>query len=185
MVSRMFHLVTRTWNPITGCEHSCSYCWARRLAETKLRNTKKYRDGFTPKFHPNELRKSFKPGGFVFVSDMGDMFGDWVPDEWVLKVLNVIRRYPRTDFLFLTKNPFRYVKLLERYGNIFDDNMVFGTTVETLDDDLYNAYRVSRAYPPSLRLQWLGIFVKKYGDCLLYTSPSPRDLSTSRMPSSA
>ena len=27
-------------------------------------------------------------------------------------------------------------------------------------------------------------FMKKYG-CLLYTSPSPRDLSTSRMPSSA
>ena len=25
----------------------------------------------------------------------------------------------------------------------------------------------------------------KYGTCLLYTSPSPRDLSTSRMPSSA
>ena len=25
----------------------------------------------------------------------------------------------------------------------------------------------------------------KYRDCLLYTSPSPRDLSTSRMPSSA
>ena len=25
----------------------------------------------------------------------------------------------------------------------------------------------------------------KYGNCLLYTSPSPRDLSTSRMPSSA
>ena len=25
----------------------------------------------------------------------------------------------------------------------------------------------------------------KYYDCLLYTSPSPRDLSTSRMPSSA
>ena len=25
----------------------------------------------------------------------------------------------------------------------------------------------------------------KGGDCLLYTSPSPRDLSTSRMPSSA
>ena len=24
-----------------------------------------------------------------------------------------------------------------------------------------------------------------YGNCLLYTSPSPRDLSTSRMPSSA
>jgi len=28
-------------------------------------------------------------------------------------------------------------------------------------------------------------FEPKYEDCLLYTSPSPRDLSTSRMPSSA
>ena len=34
-----------------------------------------------------------------------------------------------------------------------------------------------------------GVTVREYGqllkDCLLYTSPSPRDLSTSRMPSSA
>ena len=28
-------------------------------------------------------------------------------------------------------------------------------------------------------------FYEKYRICLLYTSPSPRDLSTSRMPSSA
>ena len=28
-------------------------------------------------------------------------------------------------------------------------------------------------------------FYSMYKDCLLYTSPSPRDLSTSRMPSSA
>ena len=28
-------------------------------------------------------------------------------------------------------------------------------------------------------------WIKKYKSCLLYTSPSPRDLSTSRMPSSA
>ena len=32
---------------------------------------------------------------------------------------------------------------------------------------------------------WLGFFNYKLGVCLLYTSPSPRDLSTSRMPSSA
>ena len=29
------------------------------------------------------------------------------------------------------------------------------------------------------------LVVVDYNDCLLYTSPSPRDLSTSRMPSSA
>ena len=31
----------------------------------------------------------------------------------------------------------------------------------------------------------LDIVSKKFNICLLYTSPSPRDLSTSRMPSSA
>ena len=36
------------------------------------------------------------------------------------------------------------------------------------------------------RLQQVGItFLGPSADCLLYTSPSPRDLSTSRMPSSA
>ena len=30
-----------------------------------------------------------------------------------------------------------------------------------------------------------GVELGFYGNCLLYTSPSPRDLSTSRMPSSA
>ena len=29
------------------------------------------------------------------------------------------------------------------------------------------------------------VWLNQYGNCLLYTSPSPRDLSTSRMPSSA
>ena len=36
-----------------------------------------------------------------------------------------------------------------------------------------------------ITLEALNDAVKKYMSCLLYTSPSPRDLSTSRMPSSA
>ena len=32
---------------------------------------------------------------------------------------------------------------------------------------------------------WLSVFQAGFRNCLLYTSPSPRDLSTSRMPSSA
>ena len=34
-------------------------------------------------------------------------------------------------------------------------------------------------------IQELETAFKEFGICLLYTSPSPRDLSTSRMPSSA
>ena len=33
--------------------------------------------------------------------------------------------------------------------------------------------------------QHVASFADRFGVCLLYTSPSPRDLSTSRMPSSA
>ena len=38
---------------------------------------------------------------------------------------------------------------------------------------------------PDYRIQKANEYTKRYSDCLLYTSPSPRDLSTSRMPSSA
>ena len=54
---------------------------------------------------------------------------------------------------------------------------------------LYNAeqsgkYNVSVA-PASKLLGSVLEIMQKSGYCLLYTSPSPRDLSTSRMPSSA
>ena len=43
------------------------------------------------------------------------------------------------------------------------------------------AYVPSAVFPAII---FPAIFINDYG-CLLYTSPSPRDLSTSRMPSSA
>ena len=151
MSSRMFHKVTRTWNPITGCLHFCVYCWARKLAEGRLRNTKKYSDGFKPKFHPEELRKKFKPGEFVFVADMGDMWGNWVPWNWILKVLEVVKKYPKTTFLFLTKNPKRYLA----FGRVLEeiDNVVLGATIETDLDSLYLKHRISKAPLPCSRLQ--------------------------------
>ena len=44
----------------------------------------------------------------------------------------------------------------------------------------------SNAWKDKLFVEELNHLLKTYvGSCLLYTSPSPRDLSTSRMPSSA
>ena len=145
-MSRMFRHVTTTWNPIVGCKHLCVYCWARRLAVTKLRHLPQYKDGFeTSKLVENAFKKRFKPGEFVFVSDMGDMFGSWVPSEWILKVINYIRRFPRTTFLFLTKNPSRYHEFID----IMPENTVLGTTIET-DNDMLSA-EISKAPLPSER----------------------------------
>jgi protein gp37 len=133
--SRMFDVINATWNPVIGCLHNCQYCWARALTETRLRNIEKYRDGFKPKLVDYELKKRFHRK-FVFVSDMGDLFGDWVPKEWIVKVLEAIRNSPRSYFLFLTKNPRRYMEFIDMYPG----NVVLGATIETNRE-----YEVSRA----------------------------------------
>jgi protein gp37 len=125
----MFDVITKTWNPVIGCLHNCSYCWARRLVETRLKNMPKYRDGFKPKLVDYELKRGFHRE-FVFVSDMGDLFGDWVPQEWIVRVIDAIRESPTSNFLFLTKNPKRYHEFLE----VYPGNVVLGATIETNRD---------------------------------------------------
>jgi len=146
--NRMFKHVTTTWNPIVGCLHNCKYCWARRLAETKLRHLPQYRDGFTkPKLVEAAFKRRFKPGDQVFVSDMGDMWGAWVPDEWIKRVLDYIRGFPDTTFLFLTKNPGRYLD----YTGVIPGNVVLGVTIETNRPTL--TAEISDAPSPILRYQ--------------------------------
>lgn len=131
----MFDVITKTWNPVIGCLHNCTYCWARSLAETRLAQMEKYKDGFKPNIAEYELRKKFRKQ-YVFACDMGDLFGDWVPKEWILKVIDAIKTNPSSYFLFLTKNPKRYFEFLEA----FPKNLVLGTTIETNRE-----YKVSSA----------------------------------------
>lgn len=118
----MFPEVTRTWNPIVGCEHGCSYCYARHLAHTRLRHLA---NDFAPTLVARCLQQRFNRG-FIFVSSMGDMWGDWVPDDWILSVLEIVRESPKATFLFLTKNPARYA---EFWAHI-PSNVVLGATIE-------------------------------------------------------
>jgi len=144
----MFDVVTETWNPISGCTHDCVYCWARRLAQTRLRNTARYRGGFTPRLNVKEFNKRFR-GGLVFVCDMGDIMGSAVRDEWILRVLEHIGRFPQARFLLLTKNPERYVDFID----VMPSNVVLGATIETDDDELYIKHSISKAPPPSARIR--------------------------------
>lgn len=146
--SRMFSRVTRTWNPVVGCLHDCVYCWARRLTETRLRRLPQYRGGFRrPTFVPRAFARKFRSDDVVFVVDMGDLFGDWVPRGWIEMVLAYTRLHPRATFVFLTKNPRRYHEFIDN----MPANAVLGATIETNRDDL--AGRVSKAPPPSRRYE--------------------------------
>lgn len=125
-----------TWNPVTGCKHGCPYCYARRLAEGRLKGRFGYENGFEPTFHINRLdepSKVRKPSK-IFVCSMGDLFGEWVPSNWISSVLIMIRTNPQHTFQVLTKNP----KRLERWMNI-PPNLWLGTSIDGLNGSLNRA----------------------------------------------
>lgn len=101
-----------TWNPVTGCLHGCSYCYARRFAERGLGEYGKHPKGerFGPTYHrerlmePTKLKKPSK----IFVCSMGDLFGDWVGDDVLEAVLTVADFAEQHTYQYLTKNAKRY-----------------------------------------------------------------------------
>lgn len=166
-----------TWNPVTGCEHGCEYCYAQNmtyrfgghwdeqmnrtvggdgsihdLQKPMIRHTKgKNRDigvhndiapfpfYFEPTFHRYRLdqpRKEKKPQT-IFVCSMADLFGAWVPDEWIASVFAACLRGPQHRYLFLTKNPKRYVELYAKGILPVRDNFWYGSTSTGPDVPFY------------------------------------------------
>jgi len=118
-----------TWNPVTGCLHNCEYCYARDIAQ------RFYPQGFVPTFIPARLhapRHTKVPAkaetdyreANVFACSMADLFGKWVPQEWIDAVFTEVRHSPEWRFLCLTKFPRRLAELE------WPDNAWCGTTVD-------------------------------------------------------
>lgn len=135
-----------TWNPVTGCLHECEYCYARSIAnrfgfhasepdinervllEIPVSAGKKvpYPFDFQPTFHMYRLNEyQNKKGRNIFVCSMADLFGDWVPNEWIEEVFKACDKAPQHNYLFLTKNVKRYVE----YGVPMEENMWYGTSI--------------------------------------------------------
>ena len=122
-----------TWNPVTGCEHGCTYCYARRLAEGRLKGRFGYENGFKPTFHANRLDEpgQIKKPSKIFVCSMGDIFGEWVPSQWITSVLIMIRANPHHQFQVLTKSPSRIARFYNMPLNIW-----FGTSIDGLENSM-------------------------------------------------
>lgn len=153
-----------SWNPVTGCQHDCEYCYARSLAnryggfdhdEGKNPVGNQFVIGVQELDKPkhimrkNGLHKAPYPWFFlptlhryrldqpskwseprtIFVCSMADLFGKWVPDEWIEAVINACLAAPQHRYLFLTKNPARYMHLIAN-GIIPENqpNFWFGST---------------------------------------------------------
>ncbi len=146
-----------TWNPITGCLKDCSYCWARGLANGRLKGRMlgnnnlipPYEDGdglthtpsnfaklmpFYPRLWEDRLYHPWQgtPKG-IFVCSMGELFGPWVPEDWTRKVLNLCRLHGQNRYYFLTKQPQELAK-----WSPFPENCYVGVSA-TGPLEMYNA----------------------------------------------
>ena len=107
-----------TWNPITGCLHNCPYCYARDISE-RFAGTPGFPNGFEPTFRADRLAAPLNArprdndderGRRIFAGSMTDLFGRWVPAEWIEASLSVMRQATQWEFLMLTKFPKRMVE---------------------------------------------------------------------------
>lgn len=139
-----------TWNPVTGCLHGCEYCYARKIAERfgyhltdqnvhDLKTPVRKKDAivpypydFEPTFHRYKLEETqhWKKPRTIFVCSMADLFGDWVPDEWIQEVFKACEAAPQHRYIFLTKNPRRYYDLIEKDILTEHDNWWLGSTID-------------------------------------------------------
>ena len=111
-----------------------------RLTKDGETETAVYPFGFAPtlfNYKHNELSE-WKESKDVFVCSMGDLFGDFIPDNWIKAIFYVCEKNPQHRYYFLTKNPKRYVDMFEKglVPKNHHDNMWFGTTV-TAPDQTY------------------------------------------------
>lgn len=168
MIKTKIDWADSTWNPVTGCLHGCTYCYAAIMAHRfegfyspelgrndkviggllfDLEEPLKYKEksgkiknapypyGFAPTFHRYRLGDyEQKKGRTIFVVSMGDLFCEVIPDEWIKRVFDACAAAPQHRYLFLTKNPSRYIDLVEKSLLPAGDNYWYGTTVTNSAD---------------------------------------------------
>ncbi len=144
-----------SWNPVTGCNNGCDYCYARVMT---VRFPKRYPCGFTPMFWPermNDLDKLPKKGTKqytrpfrVFTVSMGDLFSPGMKFEWQKTVIDKLDEHPDHQFFISTKRPDLIPQDIE-----FPDNLWVAVTVE----DMSKSWRIKALFDVPVKHRYLNV----------------------------
>lgn len=126
-----------TWNPLTGCTKispGCKHCYAERMSlRLQAMGQPNYVNGFALTLHEGMLNAPlhWKKPRIVFVNSMSDLFHKDVPDDFVLRVFDVMRRAHWHVFQLLTKRSERLLNLSSAIP--WSANVWMGVSVERCD----------------------------------------------------
>jgi protein gp37 len=113
----------KNWNVVTGCDKysdGCLNCYAEDVVDwLKGMGKKAYvQNGFNLTCHYDKLdwpltnlAKKPKQPAKSFVTDMGDLFHEKVPDDFIAQVFEVMTKVPQHRFYILTKRADRLGQL--------------------------------------------------------------------------
>lgn len=126
-----------TWNPVRGCTKvspGCKHCYAETFAE-RFRGVPghPYEQGFDLRLVPEslELPLRWKGSKRIFVNSMSDLFHEGIPDDYILRVLEVIRKSRQHQFQILTKRAERLASFSRKIS--IPPNAWIGVSVESAD----------------------------------------------------
>lgn len=108
-----------TWNPVRGCTKispGCAHCYAETFAE-RFRGVPghAYEQGFDLRMVPAKLAEPLKwaAARMIFVNSMSDLFHEGVPDDYIVRVAEVMRVANWHTYQVLTKRSKRLLELLQ------------------------------------------------------------------------
>lgn len=95
--------------------------------------------GFAPTLHeyrlPDVNRK--KKPATIFVCSMADLFDPCIPQEWIERVFEACAAAPWHNYMFLTKNPRRYIELAQAGILPASRRYWYGTTTPTQETEYF------------------------------------------------